>query len=96
MLTPEWYAHAKKVHDDWINAEMAARDKYWATCDMSNWTFNDAKRYKDNGLITQERFWEYCYLFRDRSYRYSDVGKWEARRWAAMKGLPLPSTDRNP
>ena len=92
--SPEWYAAVKRAHDALMDARDAERNHYWATCDMSNWTYNKAKRYKDNGLITQERFWEYCYLFRDQSYRYSDTGKDEARRWAAMKGLPLPSTDR--
>jgi len=39
--------------------------------------------------------WErYCYVWRDRSYRYSELGRHEAARYAKRHGLEPPYTDR--
>lgn len=57
--------------------------------------FRDVEIYRQKGLISEEDWEWYCYVFRDSTFRFSDIGKGAAARYAARRGIDLPMTDNN-
>jgi len=51
-------------------------------------------RARQDGRIDDKERDHFYYVWRDATFRFSDLGKREARRYAKANGLRLPSSDR--
>ena len=59
-------------------------------------TYDDAEIARHFGCITEPEWREFCYHFRDKTFKFTDLGKADAARHAEENGLPLPHSDRGP
>jgi len=59
-------------------------------------TFEDAEVARRFECITEKEWREFCYHFRDKAFKFSDLGKVDAARHAEENGLHLPHSDRDP
>ena len=59
-------------------------------------TYDDAEVARHFGCIKEPVWREFCYLWRDKTFRLSDLGKEDAARHAEENDLPLPQSDRDP
>lgn len=57
-------------------------------------TYNQAYKLFCEGGINSQTFNHYCYIWRNESFRYSDVGINEAAQHAADYSLSPPYSDR--
>jgi hypothetical protein len=62
----------------------------------SKLTFAQVQQMHRDGRCGTELWEAYCYAFRNDVYRYSDLGKSEARRHAERFTIALPYSDRAP
>lgn len=64
------------------------------TPEMQTMIFNEAQRRWKYGTITNEQFNEYCYEYRNLTFRYSELGQSQAREHARLNNLPIAYSDR--
>tara|TARA_Y100000310_G_scaffold218778_1_gene220082 strand:- start:2962 stop:3273 length:312 start_codon:yes stop_codon:yes gene_type:complete len=57
-------------------------------------TYDDAATARHFGCITEDEWCRWCYEWRDTTFRYSNLGKDAATRWAEDNNLPPPSSER--
>jgi hypothetical protein len=57
-------------------------------------TYDDAEVARHFGCITEPQWREWCYLWRDSAFRFSDLGEAEAQQHARENDLPLSQSDQ--
>ena len=66
----------------------------WSLDEIKHMTFARVAACERDALLLAGVWEAYCYLWRDSTSRFSDLGKREAARHAAEHGLELPRSDR--
>ncbi len=62
--------------------------------DLEKLCFDDAEVVFEAGFCTPEEWQRYCYDFRNKAFKISDLGRIMAKQYARANNLPLPLSDR--